>query len=109
MIRLDDEAVVPEVQMPVAHGVDQTDELVLISSEGSVPMCDGSAKEGDRMPLLYEHGAKPMGGRIALDDEGLGEVRHGKDQSRGDRGLECREGCGHLLALGEPLLLEESR
>jgi hypothetical protein len=37
--------------------------------------CHRSAEEGDRMSLLYEHRPEAIGGRVALHDEGLGEVR----------------------------------
>jgi hypothetical protein len=107
MIGLDEEAVALEVRSPMSDGLDKADELSLIGSEGAVSGRDRSAKEDDRVSLLDQHRPKPVGGGVALDDEHLGEVRHGEHRGGGDQGLECSESRGRLRSLGEAILLKE--
>jgi len=47
MIRLDEEAAVPEIRPPVPDGVDETNELPFIGGKGAMARCDGSAEERD--------------------------------------------------------------
>jgi hypothetical protein len=77
------------------HCLDKADELPLVSGEGAVSWGDGSAEEGDWVPILYQDGAEPVGRRITFDDEEHGEVWHGQNRGCGDRGLEGHErrGC----------------
>jgi hypothetical protein len=86
----------------------QADELTLICSEGAVTGGHGAAEEGDRVPVLNEHHPKPMRRGVTLDDEGLGEVRHGEDEARSDRGLERGKGRGGLLTPREAILLKKN-
>jgi hypothetical protein len=68
---------------------------------------DGAAEEGDQVAILDEHGAEPVGRRVALDDEELGEVRHGEDGGHGDCGRERYERSDRYVVPGEAVLLEE--
>ena len=88
----------------MTDGVDEADELPLISGEGAMAGCDGAAEECNRVAILNEHHAEPMRRGVALDDERLGKIRHGEDRARGDRGLERVERRGHRLILGEAIL-----
>ena len=65
----------------MSDDVNEADELPLISGEGAMARCDGAAEERHRVAVLDEHRAEPMRRGIALDDECLGEVRHGEDQA----------------------------
>ena len=85
----------------------QADEIPLIRGEGAVSGRHRTTEEGDRMTILNQHRPETVGCGITLDDEGLGEVRHRQDRRYGDRGLECVEGRGRLLAPREPFLLVE--
>jgi hypothetical protein len=58
------------------------------------------------MLILEEDYPKPMGGRVAFDDELLGEVRQGQHGGRRHGIFERLEGCHGIVVLGEPLLLE---
>jgi len=46
--------------MPVTDGVDEADELPLISGEGVMAGRDGAAEERHRVAVLNEHRAKPV-------------------------------------------------
>ncbi|KAJ1256975.1 hypothetical protein BS78_K256500 [Paspalum vaginatum] len=109
MVRLDAKAATPKVRPPVAHRLDQADELALVRRKCSVSRCHGPAEEGDRMALLDEDCAEPVRRSVALDDEGLAEVRHGQHGRRGDRVLERGEGRGSPLGPSKALLLEKNR
>jgi hypothetical protein len=107
VIGLDDEVAAPEVRPPVTNGVDEADELPLVCSERAVPGRNGPAKVGDRVALLDQDHLEAVGGRIALDDEALGEVRHGEDRGSSDGALEGLERCLCLGAPSEAILLEQ--
>ena len=70
-------------------------------------MARSAAKERQRVLVLEEHCAEPVAGCIALDDEGVVEVRQGEDGR-------CRHGCleggerhNGFQSPGEPFLAEE--
>jgi hypothetical protein len=88
MIGLDEEAAPPQIQPPVPHSMDEPDELPLIGGECAMTGCNGSAEERDRVVVLNQHGPEPLRRGVTLDGELLGEVRHGEDRGRGDRGFE---------------------
>ena len=79
VVGLDDEAPAPEVRPLVTDGVHQADQLPFVGSEGTMTRRDGPAEERHWVAVLDEHSAEPVGGRVALDGERLGEVRHGED------------------------------
>ena len=62
----------------MSDGLDQPNELALVRCQGAVAGRDRPAEIGDRMLILEEDCPKPMGGRVAFDDELLGEVRQGQ-------------------------------
>ena len=101
------EAAPPEVWTPVTHRLDQANELTLICCQGVMSRCDLPAEEGDGVSLLDEDSTKPVGRCVALDDEGLGEIRHSEHRCRGDCLLQGEESRSSLRTPGEALLLEE--
>jgi hypothetical protein len=104
VIRLDCETAPLEVWPPVAHRLDQTNELTLVGCQGLMSRCHRPTEEGDRMPLLDEDSTKPVGRRVAFDDKGLVEGRHSEHQRQGNRLLEGEEGRGSLRSPREALL-----
>ena len=71
------------------NGEHQTDEFPLIRCQGAMTGRGRHAEESHRVLALKKDGPKAVRRGIALDDEGLGEVRQGEDGSRGDRRLEA--------------------
>jgi hypothetical protein len=89
----------------VTNSVDEADELPLVRGERAVPGRDRSAEVGDGVALLDQDRPEAVGGRVALDDEALGEVGHGEDRGSGDGALEGLERRLCLGAPGEAILL----
>jgi hypothetical protein len=75
VVRLDGETPPPKVWPPVANGLDQADELPLISCEGAVTWSHRPTEESDGVALLDEHRAEAVRRSVALYDKLLGEVR----------------------------------
>ena len=65
--------------------------------------CHRAAKESHRVLALEKDSAKPIGGGIALHDEGLLKVGEGQHWHCGDCLLEGGERPAGCLCLGEPL------
>ncbi|KAJ1270264.1 hypothetical protein BS78_06G040800 [Paspalum vaginatum] len=107
VVGLDDEASPPEVRAPVPDRLDEADELALVGGERAVARCHKPTEESDRVALLDQDRAEAERGRVALDDEQLGEVRHGEDGGGRDGGLERCECRSRRVGPREPLLLEQ--
>ena len=93
----------------MADGEDKADEFTFVCRQRAVAWRGRPAEERHRMLALEKHGAKPVRGCIALDDEKLGEVGQDEDGRRGDGRLEGGERCRCLGRPREPLLAEEGR
>jgi hypothetical protein len=65
----------------MADSEDETDQLPLISCQGTVTRGHRPAEESNRVCLLDEHRPEAISGRVTLHDEGLGEVWQGQHRS----------------------------
>lgn len=70
-----DEGARPQIRAPMAHNLDENDELPLIYSWLRMMRANGTAEEGDGSAALVEHSTEPGSRRVAVDDEAGGEVR----------------------------------
>ena len=59
----------PKVGTPMAHGLHQTNELLLVRRELEMACGEGSAEIGERAVALVKDGAEPCPRGIAVDDE----------------------------------------
>jgi len=69
--------------------------------------CHWVAEESHQVLALEKDGAKPIGGGIALHDEGLLEVGEGQHGRCGDCLLEGGEHPSSCLCPSEPLFFEQ--
>jgi hypothetical protein len=95
--------------MPVAHNLDEADELPLICGQLGVLWCDGPTVEGDGSAVLMQNNAEPCVGSVAVDDEGVVEVEQLQCRSLHQGLLEGDEGLFRLRAPRESRLLEQLR
>ena len=64
----------PQIWPPVSHGLHEANKLAFVGCELGVLWGDRPTEEGDRALTLVQHGAKTRSGRVAVDNEHLGEV-----------------------------------
>jgi hypothetical protein len=63
-----------EVQVPMAHSLDEADEIPLICGQHGVLQGDGPAVEGNRAAVLMQNNTEPRARSIVVDDEGAIKV-----------------------------------
>jgi hypothetical protein len=90
VVSADGEMTTPKIGPPMAHRLNQADQLPLVSGKLEVLRRKGTAEERHRSRALVKDGAEARTGGVAVHDEGLLEVRHLKDRT-------CGQGCFQLL------------
>ena len=101
VVRANLERAPPKIGTPMAHGLYQANELLLVRRELEVTSGEGPAEVGERPLTLVKHGAEPHPGGIAVDDERPCEVRHLEDGARRESLLQGLERRGGLVIPGE--------
>jgi hypothetical protein len=91
----------PQIGPPMAHRLNQADQLPLISGKLEVPHRKGAAEERHRSRVLVKDDAEARTGGVTVHDEGLLEVRHLKDRTRGQGCLQLLEGGLSVVIPGE--------
>jgi hypothetical protein len=69
MVGANDKAATLEIRPPMAHRLNQPNELSLICGQFRVARCDGLAEECDSAGALMENRAEAGAGGVALDNE----------------------------------------
>lgn len=90
------------------NGMDEADQFAFVCRERSVSRCDRPAEIGNRVLVLDEYGAEPVGRCVAFDDECLGEVGQNQDRRRRDSCLERLECRGRVVVPQEPFFLSSA-
>jgi hypothetical protein len=76
VVRANPERATPEVGPPMAHGLHQADELLLVHRKLEVTGGKGPAEVGEGTVALVKDGAEPCTGSVAVDDERSVEVQY---------------------------------
>ena len=76
----------------MANGLDQPDELPLISGELEVAGGERPAEEGERPGALVKDGTEPRTRGVVVHGERPVEIRHLKDRTGSEGALERPEG-----------------
>jgi len=92
MIRPDDKLPRLEIRPPMTHGLHETDEFALVGRQLGMLRGDRAAEESDRAVALMKHSTKPRAGSVAVDDEGLVEIRQLENRRCRERLFERVEG-----------------
>lgn len=109
VVSADHKGASPKVWAPVAHRLREPDQLSLICCKAAVSGRQSTAEEGDGAVVQVQDRPYSGPGRVALDYEGLVEVREREGGSRGERLLQLLEGDVGVSGPQEGVLLEESR
>jgi hypothetical protein len=92
----------------MAHRLNQADQLPLISGKLEVSHRKGAAEERHRSRVLVKDDAEARTGGVTVHDEGLLEVRHLKDRTRGQGCLQLLEGGLSVVIPGEGIASQKA-
>jgi len=76
VVGADEEVVSPKIGPPVAHCLNQADQLPLVGCQLEVASGEGSAEEGEGSDVLMKDRAKPRARRITVHHELSVEIGH---------------------------------
>jgi hypothetical protein len=76
VIHPNEKVVPPQVQLLVAHGLHEADQLAFIGREFQVAHGEQPTEEGEGPRVLVEDSAEPSVEGVAINDEHLVEIRH---------------------------------
>ena len=74
VIRADDESTTPKIGSPMAHCLNQADELALIGCHLEVRRREGPTEEGEGRAILVKNHAETGPRRVTIDNERRAKV-----------------------------------